>query len=44
MKSEASSADLGAPVQLVTTVTFGDYDFGKQRFALRPLPMPAITT
>ena len=37
MKAEAASANLDAPVQLVTNVTFGDYDIGKQRFALRPL-------
>ena len=37
MRSEVASADLGAPVELVTNVQFGDYDFGKQRFALRPL-------
>ena len=37
MKAEAASADLDAPVQLVTNVQFGDYDFSKQRFALRPL-------
>lgn len=37
MRAEAAEADLGAPVQLVTDVTFGDYDFTRERFALRPL-------
>ena len=37
MKAEAAEADLAAPVQLVTDIAFGDYDFAKERFALRPL-------
>ena len=36
MKTEAASADLDEPVRIVTNVDFGDYDFGKQRFALHP--------
>ena len=37
MKAEAAETDLAVPVHLVTDVTFGDYDFTRERFALRPL-------